>query len=241
VRAPWHSLPAGSSVVVLTGAGISAASGLPTFRGPGGLWTTRADPLTARDALERPAEVWALFGDLRARARAAEANPAHLALARLEQRLANRATLLVVTQNIDGLHQRAGSAAVIELHGSLFRTRCASPTCALPPFADEALHDGEVPRCPRCAGPLRPDVVLFEEPLPAREEHTVRGALREAALFVAVGTSGTVEPACSYARAADYAGARTVLVNLEPMDPPNPYFHEVALGRAEEILPRWIS
>jgi NAD-dependent deacetylase len=173
--------------------------------------------------------------------RAAAPNAAHLALARAEARLRQDQRFLLVTQNVDGLHARAGSARVVELHGSVLRTRCPRDGCALEPYADVEPHGGPAPTCPHCRAILRPDVVLFGEPLPAEGEWEVKRALRDCDLFVAIGTSGTVSPAADYVRAAEYAGARTVLVNLEPMRPPNPYFLEQHLGRAEEILPKLLG
>lgn len=223
-------------IVVLTGAGISVASGLKPYRGPGGLWTEGGDAtLATLDCFHAdPDASWALFGPLRRAARDASPNPAHEALAALEHRCEGRVT--VVTQNVDGLHQRAGSSDVIEIHGSVFRSRCADAACTQPVVDDDA-YEGVVPRCPRCGVALRPDVVFFGEALPVDEEWAVKRALREVDLFLAVGTSGTVSPASSYARSAAYNEARTIYVNLEPMDPPNPYFQETHLGPAEDVLP----
>jgi NAD-dependent deacetylase len=225
-------------VVVLTGAGISVASGLRAYRGPNGLWEDeKLRALNRAAALrEDPAGVWALFGGLRSAARAAMPNAAHAALAAAEARVAGE--LFVLTQNVDGLHARAGSRRVVELHGSAFRTRCIDPACALAPFADDAPHADGPPACPACGGPLRPDVVLFDEPLPVDAEWAAKQALRDCDLFVAIGSSGTVSPASNFVRSARYEGARTVFVNLEPMAPPNPAFEEQHLGPAEVIVPR---
>jgi NAD-dependent protein deacetylase/lipoamidase len=225
-------------IVVLTGAGVSVASGLRPYRGPGGLWEEDPDAPTTASAetmARDPGAVWRLFGPLRAAVHAARPNPAHLALAAAQAALRPDASFTLLTQNVDGLHQAAGSQGVIELHGSLSRTRCSA--CDLPPFPDREPHADGAPLCPRCAAPLRPDLTLFGEGLPVDAEHAARRALRDCDLFLAVGTSGSVAPASSYARSADYVGARTVLVNLEPADPPNPYLHEQILGPAEEILP----
>jgi len=227
-------------IVVLTGAGVSVASGLRPYRGPGGLWAEAAGAATAATARAvqgDPAAVWRLFGELRRQARAAAPNAAHLALADWQRRcLSGGRELVILTQNIDGLHQRAGSPDVVELHGSAFRTRCTS--CKIAPFPDEAPHPGAVPACPACGAPLRPDVVLFDEPLPVEAERRAKNALRSCDLFVAVGTSGTVSPASSFVRAAEYAGAHTVLVNLEPMQPRDPAFLEERIGPAEVLLPQ---
>ncbi len=145
-------------------------------------------------------------------------------------------TITLVTQNVDGLHGRAGSQNVIEMHGSAFRTRCTNPRCSSPAFSDEALYD-EVPACAECGQPLRPYVVLFGEAIPARESWLINRAMREVDLFLSVGTSGVVYPAAGLVQAAAYVGARTILINLEPMMAPNPAFQEEYLGPAEELLP----
>jgi NAD-dependent deacetylase len=232
-----------SRVVVLTGAGVSVASGLRPYRGPGGLWTEVeasgvADAAALRD---RPAEVWRFFATARAAVMAAQPNAAHLALVRLEERVTSRGGLFtLITQNVDSLHQRAGSRAVLEIHGTLARSRCTRDACAQPAFADSRV-DESCPPCPRCGQLLRPDVVLFGEPLPVEAEHLAKHALRDCDLFMAVGTSGTVTPAASFVRWAEVNGARTLLLNLEPMSPPNPAFQQEMLGRAEELLPRLIG
>jgi NAD-dependent deacetylase len=230
-------------IVVLTGAGISVASGLRPYRGPGGLWEEEgvAELANAETLSKDPGAVWKLFGALRPQVRAAKPNPAHLALAQAAQRLPEGTSLTVITQNIDGLHRRAGSPNVVELHGTLARTRCSNTSCDLPPFPDDEPHLDALPTCERCEAPLRPDIVLFDEPLPVDPAWQAKVALRDCDLFLAVGTSGTVSPASNYVRSAAYAEADTILVNLEPMDPPNRYFEEEILGRAEEVLPRLLS
>ena len=226
-------------IVILTGAGVSVASGLPTYRGQGGLWESRniAWIADARSLPESLPDLWRLYSERRAKALAARPNAAHQAIADLQCRVAGTdCSVTLVTQNVDGLHQRAGSPEVIELHGSAFRTRCTAESCSLPAFSDEKTYD-TVPVCPECGAPLRPDVVLFSEYLPALATWQVNRALRECDLFIAAGTSGVVAPASGLVRSAAYAGARTILVNLDPMDPPHPDFQEERLGRAEEILP----
>lgn len=224
---------------MLTGAGISAASGLRPYRGPGGLWSEiDVDDVVTAAALARdPRRVWSFFAGARRSIAAARPNPAHLALAQLESRLAPGQSLTIVTQNIDGLHQRAGSRNVVELHGTLARIRCTA--CDAPPVADTGAN--ECPDCPRCGAPMRPDVVLFDEPLPVDAEWHSKRALRDCDLFLAIGTSGTVTPAANFVRSARYAGARTIVLNLEPMSPPNPEFDEQILGRAELVLPALIG
>lgn len=225
--------------MVLTGAGISVASGLRPYRGPGGLWTERpelAELATVQVAATDPMAVWRVFAPFRREVLEAQPSEAHRALARAEQGLPAGSELVVITQNVDRLHQRAGSQRVIELHGTLLRTRCSAPDCDLPPFEDHSCPE-VLPRCERCGGPLLPDVVLFDEPMAARPEWESKRALRDADLFLAIGTSGTVSPAFNFVRSAEYAGARTVFVNLEPMDPPNPAFGETHLGPADELVP----
>jgi NAD-dependent deacetylase len=226
-------------VVVLTGAGVSAASGLRTFRGPGGIWKQHdVERLGHVDALlKRPAETWTLFGSMREPVRTARPNAAHVALAKWEAELAPDHELVLVTQNVDGLHQAAGSRHVCEIHGNVMYTRCTNPECTLERYWDENAHARAVPTCPLCAAPLRPDVVLFGEDLPARAAWTAKKALRDCDLFLAVGTSGTVSPAAGFVRGAEFAGARTILVNLEPMLERNPAFQEEYLGKAEDVLP----
>jgi NAD-dependent deacetylase len=225
-------------IVFLTGAGISAASGLRTYRGADGLWKDEdvAARATAGAFARDPLGAWRLFGPLRRAAQDAQPNPAHAALAKLEQRV-DGASVTIITQNVDGLHQRAGSRDVIEFHGSVHRTRCSNPACALAPFDDHDVPDA-VPLCPNCGAALRPDVVLFDEPIPGAAEWRAKRSLRDCDLFVAIGTSGTVSPAANFVRSAEYAGAHTVLVNLEPMEPRHSAFQREILGRAEEIMPR---
>ncbi|HSC88981.1 MAG TPA: Sir2 family NAD-dependent protein deacetylase [Polyangiaceae bacterium] len=225
-------------VVVLTGAGISVASGLPTYRGSGGLWDAESVEkyVTARAVARDPAGVWEFFGKLRKAIAAAQPNPGHLALAAAERALGPDGTVLVVTQNVDGLHGRAGSRDVVEYHGSAWRSRCTACSYARVE-ADLGSLEEQVPACPQCGAPLRPDIVFFEEDIPVDAAWRVKMALRECDLFLAVGTSGAVWPAADFVRSADYVGARTVFVGPEPMAPHNPYFREQVLGRAEEVLP----
>jgi NAD-dependent deacetylase len=227
-------------IVVLTGAGISASSGLPTFRGPGGLWERPDGPgangLDAAALAEDPESVWAYCNGLRDAVRAAKPNAAHIALAEAERALAPGASFTIITQNVDSLHQRAGSQNVLELHGSLARTRCSLRECGTPAFDDPA-PAAELPRCEACGSNLRADIVLFDEEIPAHAEHLAKRALRECDLFVAIGTSGTVWPAANFVRAAEHARARTVLVNLTPMVPRRPAYDEEILGPAEELVP----
>lgn len=234
-------------VVVLTGAGISAESGIPTFRDAGGLWEGRdvREVATWDGFAADPLRVWRFYSERRRAMADVAPNAAHRALAALEARLGDR--FLLATQNIDGLHQAAGSERVVELHGNLMRSRCSA--CDRPPFEDrEAYRAGVAPVCGRCraAGKdavLRPDVVWFGELLPpgalARVEAFGRAAGREL-VFLAVGTSGLVEPAASLVDAVARLGGRSWLVNAEA--PANAArFDHVALGAAGTLLPALLA
>lgn len=159
------------NIVILTGAGISAASGIRTYRGPNGVWSEydvqeygHVDRL--RDS---PEKIWQLFGPLRTQLKSAQPNPAHTALAKLEEQLTSRQNYVLITQNVDGLHQRAGCRNVIEMHGSITKTRCVDALCTLPAFIDDNPYEHGVPHCPVCANILRPDIVLFGEQIPISE------------------------------------------------------------------------
>ncbi|MGE5293259.1 MAG: SIR2 family NAD-dependent protein deacylase [Solirubrobacterales bacterium] len=226
-------------IVVLTGAGVSAASGLATFRGHGGLWKQfDAEACASATALHaNPLLVWRLISYLRRGGRDAKPNAAHEALVALESRMREGQSLTVVTQNIDGLHQKAGNRNVIELHGRLSHTRCVNPRCKSKPFEDWDLYEAEVPHCERCGAVLRPDIVLFEEMLPPDAYEACDDATRACDLFLAVGTSCTVHPACDFVYTAKERGAKTILVNLEPPESDTAVFDEIHLGPAEELLP----
>lgn len=185
---------------------------------------------TSPELLERPDLIWEVYGPLRPSMRQAQPNAAHLALARLQKE--SDCDVRLVTQNVDGLHQRAGFSNVIELHGNLLRSRCS--VCDLPPFDDP--EDGPGP-CPTCGALLRPDIVLFGEQIPEAAGEATFSAVLRCDHFLAVGTSGLVFPAAALVQSAFGYGASTTLVNLEPMDPPSPFFQREVLGRAEEVLP----
>jgi len=206
-------------IAVLTGAGISAPSGIPTFRDPGGLWENFRieDYATPEGFARNPEEVWRWYAWRYRKIREAEPNEAHRLLAELERKKGDG--FLLVTQNIDGLHQRAGSERVIELHGSIHRARCTACDyrAELPP--PEALEIP--PRCPRCGALLRPDVVWFGELLPPGAFEAAVAAFRAADVALVVGTSAVVEPAASLGRLAKHAGAYLIEVNPEetPLSP----------------------
>lgn len=207
-------LASASRVAVLTGAGISAESGLPTFRGAGGLWNgfDSEDLASPAGWARDPLRVWRWHNQLRLCLREAVPNAGHEALARLGQRKWEQFTL--ATQNIDALHQRAGSRDVLELHGSLLVARCDG--CRDRRALD--LHDNAIdpPPCPHCRRPMRPDVVWFGEPLPEATWQRACEAARTCQVFLMVGTSAVVYPAAGLAELAVRAGASLIEVNLEP-------------------------
>jgi len=198
-------------VVALTGAGVSAESGVPTFReAQTGLWARyRAEDLATPEAFARnPRMVWQWYAWRRELVRHAEPNSGHLALAALERRIPSFA---VVTQNVDGLHQRAGSRAVVELHGNLFADRCFREGEAIESGASE----GEPPACPRCGGPVRPGVVWFGESLPEAAVAEANALLRGCQILLVAGTSGMVWPAAGLPGLARSLGAWVVEINPE--------------------------
>jgi NAD-dependent deacetylase len=189
-----------TNIVFLTGAGVSVASGIRPFRGPGGLWE-EFDPAIYADraAIEKnPLPLWQLMGSLRTQLKTAQPNPAHIKIAELESQLLPQQQFTLITQNIDGLHQRAGSRNVIEVHGSVHWTRCSNLKCGLARFLDDQSYQDQVPLCSICHAPLRPDIVLFREPLPVEAEWRSKQSLRTCDLFIAIGTSGVVSPASNF-------------------------------------------
>jgi NAD-dependent deacetylase len=222
-------------VVVLTGAGISAESGLATFRDAGGLWEGhRIDDVATPEGFDRDPDTVLRFYDARARAAAAAApNAAHAALARLEEKLGDE--LLVVTQNVDDLHERAGSRRLIHMHGELVRALCTACRRSCPRPGDLLGR----PACPHCGnGMLRPDVVWFGE-MPYGLD-AIESAVAACDVFAAVGTSGQVYPAAGYAAWASSLGARTVELNLVATDTTVP-FDEVRTGTATSVVPAWVD
>ena len=229
-------------IVVLTGAGVSAASGIPTFRGPSGGLASELLPVSdGRRVRELLPEMWRVYGKLRGGSVADQPNQAHFALAQWQQKWANETQITLVTQNVDGLHTRAGSVGTIEIHGSLLRSRCLNESCPNAKGFEDLVVPDDVPTCSLCGEFLRPDITLFNEPLPILSLHLVKRALRFCDLFLAIGTSGTVAPASEFVRSAFDAGARTMFVNLTPLEVASPYFGETILGRAEEVLPQLLN
>jgi NAD-dependent deacetylase len=221
-------------VFVLTGAGISAESGLPTFRASDGLWAGhRIEDVCTPEALQRnPALVWEFYSARRASAQAAQPNPAHIALAELEARLGDR--FFLCTQNVDDLHERAGSSRLIHMHGELAKSRCEDD-CGRPPIEDRTVYGSiaEVPHCP-CGARLRPHIVFFGE-IPLQMER-IQAEIERATLMVVVGTSGSVYPAANFVHWARQRDARTVYVGPElPLNASA--FTHIIEGSAGQVLP----
>lgn len=221
-----------TKVVVLTGAGVSAESGLKTFRDSDGLWENHpVTEVATPEAYQRdPAMVWRFYKERWKQARQAQPNPAHKALARLEEWLGDNFNL--ITQNVDGLHSRAGNKNVIEMHGSLENGLCVS--CGGRSPMDSIDLEPNIPPCPKCSSELRPDIVWFGE-MPYRMQEIDR-LLQSCDVFMVVGTSGVVYPAAGFVMTAAYLGAKTLAVNLEAGEMPQfvDEFHE---GKAGELLP----
>ena len=221
-------------IVILTGAGVSAESGLPTFRGPDGLWEGhRVEDVATPEAFDRDPHLVHRFYNLRRRALdSVGPNAAHLAIARLQRE--RRVTL--VTQNVDDLHERAGSTGVIHMHGELRKALCTRCGARM-----EWIDDMEVDTpCPACGktGGMRPDIVWFGE-MPYRMEE-IESALMDADLFAAIGTSGNVYPAAGFVRTARFAGARTIEFN-NAGTAVSGFFEDHRVGPATVEVKRWVD
>ena len=227
-------LATATRIGVVTGAGVSAASGVPTFRGPDGLWRHhRPEQLATPDAFARdPALVWQWYRARRRRIAACRPNRAHEVLAAWSHRYAN---LTLVTQNVDGLHERAGTRNVVRFHGGLWDVRCARHCPeAPPPWHEKTVGDDDpLPACPRCGGLARPDVVWFGEAIPPAVLDAARAAIR-VDLFLSIGTSSIVQPAASLLREAHRLGALTVEINPEAT--PATDVVDVRLGAGAETV-----
>ena len=246
-----------SRVCILTGAGISAESGIPTFRDKQvGLWEQyRAEDLASVDAFERdPQLVWSWYQWRRQLVQDKSPNPAHLALAKWQQ--ANLQQLTLITQNVDDLHEQAGST-VTHLHGHLWRNRCsqcdtpyATPTAPLPSTTDKqsstsnqqlqhsraaASYDNELINCPHCQGYIRPDIVWFGESLPVESWQTAEQAAADCEVFISIGTSSLVYPAAGLAQLAKQNGAKIIEINPNPT--PNTLVDITLAQKAGVILP----
>ena len=224
------------NIVVLTGAGVSAESGLATFRGSDGLWEGhRVEDVATPEAFRRDPElVHTFYNSRRAKLDSVEPNAAHAALARLDEEWP--AELLLVTQNVDDLHERAGSKRLIHMHGEVRKGWCLD--------CDERFRwNGDMATtapCPACGivGHVRPDIVWFGE-MPY-EMDRIEEALRRCDLFVSIGTSGAVYPAAGFVQTASYCGARTLELNLEP-SAGSFLFEESRIGKASELVPAWVQ
>ena len=224
------------NIVVLTGAGVSAESGLATFRGPDGLWDGhRVEDVATQEAFSRdPALVHAFYDARRAKLGTVEPNAAHKALAHLDIEWPGE--LLLITQNVDDLHERAGSKRLIHMHGELAKGWCLA--CDERFAWSGAMGDGAM--CPACRveGRVRPDIVWFGE-MPYEMER-IDEALQRADLFVSIGTSGAVYPAAGFVQTARHCGARTLEMNLEPSIG-STFFDESRIGRAGDRVPTWVD
>ena len=227
------------NIVILTGAGISAESGIETFRAEDGLWENhRIEDVATPDAFRRDPVLVQKFYDMRrAAVQTKEPNPAHHALARLEREWtgASGRSLLLVTQNVDDLHERAGVTNVVHMHGELLSAWCSA--CDMRARWSENLSSD--PPCPECgSNALRPDIVWFGE-MPYRMDE-IYGALSQTDLFVSIGTSGAVYPAAGFVQEARAQGARTLELNLERSQGSH-LFDETRLGPASELVPQWVD
>jgi NAD-dependent deacetylase len=225
-------------IAVLTGAGVSAESGVPTFRdAQTGLWA-KFDPreLATPEAFARnPKLVWDWYAARRAKLAAVEPNPAHFALAAMEGRAPR---FLLATQNVDGLHQRAGSVSVVELHGSITRVKCSREGTPVEHWDDT--HAGEPPRCPSCRAFLRPDVVWFNELLPQHAQEAAESAARRCDVLLVVGTSAEVYPAAALPQHALRRGVPVVEIN--PNETPLSADVDYRLrGPAGNVLPALVA
>ncbi|MCV6584591.1 MAG: NAD-dependent deacylase [Marinibacterium sp.] len=222
-------------IVILTGAGISAESGLGTFRDEGGLWSQHRieDVATPEGFARDPALVQEFYNARRVQAAAARPNAAHLALAHLQED--HRGEVVIVTQNVDALHEAGGAQSVLHMHGTLAGALCAG--CGHRWRAPDTMAVGEA--CPACAAPLaRPDVVWFGEMPYLMDE--IFGHLASCDVFAAIGTSGEVYPAAGFVREAAAYGAHTVELNLEPSSVVSA-FAETRFGKATDIVPAWVD
>lgn len=226
------------NIVILTGAGLSAESGLSTFRDKDGIWAQYdyREVATPEGFARNPAKVLEFYNRRKRENKTVQPNAAHLALARLEREYPGHA--LIVTQNIDPLHERAGSKNLIHMHGEISKKLCARCGGRFDWGDDEELRIEST--CDACGmiGSMRPDVVWFGE-MPYRMDE-IYEALAQCDLFISIGTSGTVYPAAGFASAAREIGARTVELNLEPSEGV-PLFREVRHGKATEIVPPYVE
>jgi NAD-dependent deacetylase len=227
-----------SSLTVLTGAGVSAESGVPTFRDANGLWEVHAvEEVATPHAFRRdPKLVWKFYNQRRDNLRAVEPNVGHFALARLEQRFGADCFALV-TQNVDGLHRRAGSRSIYELHGNIARTRCTG--CGQ--IVDRGLEPlGDLPQCRSCGQLLRPDIVWFTEALPADVWESAENMVAKCDVLLVVGTSAIVYPAAGLIHTAKAHNRFVIECNVQ-FTPASSLADATLLGKAGEVLPRILN
>lgn len=226
-------------IVILTGAGVSAESGMGTFRDKDGIWTKHRleDVATPEGFARNPRLVHDFYNARRRALRQAAPNPAHMALARLEQAVASSGgDIMLVTQNVDDLHEKAGSRSLLHMHGELARVMCAA--CGVKgPWDEDLFSDTECWRC-GVPGALRPDVVWFGEMPYGMDD--IHGRLSACDLFVSVGTSGEVYPAAGFVHEARLSGAHTVELNLEPSSSAGD-FSEGRYGPASRVVDAWVN
>ena len=235
-------LASSKNVIAFTGAGISAESGIPTFRGKDGLWKKyRPEELATPEAFERnPKLVWDFYKWMIKKILKAKPNPAHYSLVELEKMGILKA---VITQNVDDLHREAGTKNLIELHGNIFRVRCTS--CEFREHLKESGRIDEIlsedlPKCPKCGSLLRPDVVWFGEPLPSKELNEAFKLAKEADVVIVVGTSGLVYPAAYIPYIVKDSGGVVIEINVQKsgITPIADFFLR---GKAGEILPKLVQ
>jgi len=191
---------------------------------------------SCENLLSDPDSYWKFWGKLKVDAMAAQPNAGHFALANWEAQMQPEREYLLITQNVDRLHQRADSKKIAELHGSIFKTKCSNSNCDLKPFDDQEAHLDGAPRCPLCGTALRLAITLFNEALPLDAEYSSKKALRDCDLFIAIGTSISVSPASRFVEWARYAHARTILINQDI-----PENSLKLAGLAEDILPQFLK
>jgi len=231
-----QKLASAERVAVLTGAGVSAESGVPTFRGENGLWRNQdvMDLVTPTGFARDPRRVWEFYNWRRSLINRVTFNPAHEALAELERRIPH---FTLITQNVDGLHVRAGSRNILEIHGNLWKVRCTRCNRV---SLDDSSDLGPLPKCRDCGGLLRPHVVWFGESL---DEALLRRAIqasRECQVMLVVGTSAVVQPAASLSMEAKAGGAVLAEINIEKT-PQSEFMDFVFTGKAGELLPKLIE